>query len=287
MTNHNNGSTPAFDQFFTSSPSKPRVPRLVINLDGLDKCGKTYYAIMTTPDPVAVVYHDPGTQEVISKAKRAGRTVYEMAIEWEVPDPAIIAAADVDKAEWKGWWDEWQRVKLAHHAVIANPKIRTLVWDTGTEVKNLCELAHFGKLKGNARLDVRGTMNADFTRLFWDLYNKRPDLNMLFIHKVKKQYKKSPGANPNAPGEWTGEYERSGYSDIGYMADMSLWCGWDKLYKKFYTCLDDRVATRFGAELIGKRWCSDGSEAGVSAFSTLGMEVFPDTILAPEIWGVK
>src|SRR5207244_3234948 len=99
-------------------------------------------------------------------------------------------AANVDKMEHQNWYNAWDKLKKAHQAIIANPSIRTLVWDTATEVKNLCELAHFGKLRGNARLDIRGTMNADFTKLFWDLYNKRPDLNMLFIHKVGKQYVK-------------------------------------------------------------------------------------------------
>jgi len=280
-----NGTTPQFDQFFTSKPSRPTVPRLVVNIDGLDKCGKTYYAIMTAPDPIAVVYHDPGTATVIAKARAAGRTIYEMPIDWEIPDPNVIAAANVDKAQHELWYREWERLKSAHYAVIAQPKIRSLVWDTGTEVKNLCELAYFGKLKGNARLDVRGTMNADFTKLFWDLYNKRPDLNMLFIHKVSKQYKKNPGANPNSPGEWTGEYERKGYSDIGYMADMSLWCGWDRIYKDFYTCLDDRQATRFGSELMSKKWFARGTQDGVSAFWNLAMEVFPDTMLTPEVRG--
>jgi hypothetical protein len=265
-----NGTTPQFDQFFTSKPSRPQVPRLVVNVDGLDKCGKTYYAIMTTPGPVAVVYHDPGTATVIAKARAAGRIIHEMAIDWEIPDPNIVAAANVDKMEHQNWYNAWDKLKKAHQAIIANPSIRTLVWDTATEVKNLC-----------------GTMNADFTKLFWDLYNKRPDLNMLFIHKVGKQYIK--GANPNAPSEWTGGYDRKGYSDIGYMADMSLWCGWDKVWKNFYTCLDDRQATRFGAELISKKWFVGGGARegghGESAFWNLAMEVFPETMLTPEVWG--
>lgn len=280
-----NGTQPQFDQFFTSTPSRPRVPRLVINVEGLEKCGKTYYCLNTPPDPIAVIYNDPGTQEAITKARSKGKIIYECSMDWNLPDPSVKKADDVDKAEWKAWWDEWQRVKAAHYSIINNPKIRTLVWDTGTGMKELCELAHFGKLKGNARLDVRGTMNADFTKLFWDLYNKRPDLNMLFIHKVGKQYKKA--AKENSPGEWTGEYERKGYSDIGYMADMSLWCGWHKEYKNFYTTLDNRQATRFGAELIGKVWFAGGSGDGESAFWNLAMEVFPDTMLTPEIWGVK
>lgn len=277
-----NGTTPQFDQFFTSSPSKPSIPRLAINLDGLDKCGKTYYALMTAPHPIAVVYNDPGTANVIQEARAKGRVIYDLAMDWNAPDPRVIAAADVDKAEHKAWWDAWQRTKDAHYAVLANHRIRTLVQDTGTGVKDLCELAYYGKLKGNARLDVRGTMNADYTKLFWDLYKKRPDLNMIFIHKVKKQYKKAAGANPNSPGEWTGEYDRQGYGDIGYMMDMAIWCGWDRVYKDFYTCLDDRQATRFGANLLGKVW---RAKEGTSTFWNLGMEVFPETMLTPEVWG--
>lgn len=280
-----NGIKPApTSQFFTSSPSKPQVPRLAISAEGLEKRGKTHWAVMTAPDPLAIVYNDLGTENIIQKARAEGRKIIEMKLEYDIPDPAIIAAKNVDAEEHASWIKEWTRFKLAMASVESDKTIRTLVWDTGTEIKNLCELSHFGKLKGNARMDLRTTMNSDFSRTFWNLYNHRPDLNLILIHKLGKEYKK--GTNPSGAGEWTGNYERKGFGDIGYMVDLSLRFEWDKYAKDFYTQLDETQATRFGTENIGTKWYAK-SPTDPSAFWNLAMAIFPETESTPEYWGVE
>lgn len=102
------------------------------------------------------------------------------------------------------------------------------------------------------------------------------DLNMIRIHKLKKEYK------PNSKGEndWTGLYEAAGYNQSAFQVDMVIRAGWDKVYKSFYTEVD-RV-TRFGFEMIGKRWYGEGS-----GFPWLALEVFPETALTPGMWGLR
>jgi hypothetical protein len=244
---------------------------------------------MTTPDPVAIVYNDPGTAYIIDKARKAGRSVIDMKLEYEIPDPAIIAAKDVDKAEHEAWKKEWARFKEAMRSVIVDKSLRTLVWDTGTDLKALCDLNHYGKLRGNARIDVATELNADFARVYWDLYNKRPDLNLVLIHKLNKEYKAS--SNPSAPGNWTGNYERKGHKDMGFFVDLTLRFEWDKYLKDFYTQLDDAQSTRFGTVINGVdlsacKWYSK-SETDPSAFWNLAMAIFPETETTPEYWGVE
>jgi hypothetical protein len=174
-------------------------------------------------------------------------------------------------------------------SVVADKSIRTLVWDTGTELKALCDLNHYGKLRGNARIDVATELNADFSRVYWDLYNKRPDLNMILIHKLAKEYKS--GNDPRAPGNWTGNYERKGFRDMGFLVDLTLRFEWDKFNKDFYTQLDDSQATRFGTvinnvDLMGVKWYAK-SPTDPSAFWNLAMAIFPETESTPEYWGVE
>lgn len=270
---------PQLSTFFSASPTI-EVPRLAISLDALQKCGKTYWALMTAPDPIAVVSNDPGTAHIRNKALALGRRVSMMEVHLAEPDKTIRKQEDIDKAQWQLWVNEWARVKAAHQAIIADKTIRTLVWDEGASMFDLAQLSHFGKLTGNTRQDKRTDLNADFHKLFWDLYKGRPDLNIILIHKLKKQYVKN--SDPNKPADWSGKYEREGFNKIGYYVDLSLRLGWDSVKKDYYSEIDAEQSTRYGSELCGKRWY--GAE---NSFTNLALEIFPETILTPEWWGIK
>lgn len=267
--------------FIPASQTKPSVPRLAISLEGLDKTGKTDWALDTAPEPICLVSNDPGTKYVMEKMLARGRKIPMLLNQsWEKPDPKVIAAKDVDQAEFAAWFKEWKRFEGAMAELQARREIRTLVVDNCTDLDNLCELAHFGKLKGNARIDVRAQFNIASQGWFNNLYHGRPDLNMILIHRTKKQYG-APDAKGNA--NWTGNYERDGHNKMGFLIDMAIRTGWDGLRKDFYTEVDQYQATRFGAELSGKRWYKRDGESGLG---WLGMSVFPQTENTPEYWGL-
>jgi hypothetical protein len=280
--------TPISSYFSTPAQAPKSVPRLAISLDALDKCGKTHWSLFTPPDPIALVVANDNIH-VYQKAIQAGRRVHLMQLEYPVPDPAILAASQVDKGEHAAQIKEWLRFKSGMDAVKADKAIRTVVWDTATELWHLAELAHFGKLRGNARIDVRTELNADFSKVFWSLYKDRPDLNIILIHRAKKQYEpeldaggnKMKDKQGNDKTEWNGKYERAGYNNIGFAVDLSLQAGWDGNKRSFWTRIDPGQATRYGTELTGKTWYGDDS-----GFANLALEIFPETESNPEWWGL-
>ena len=283
-------STSNLSTFFTHpSKAKPSIPRLALSLEALDKCGKSHWAIMTTPQPIALIVVNDNTY-VYDKAIKKGRKIHLMEINYPEPNMAIKNAANIDQEQHKAWIMEWNRFKNGVKAVIADKSIRTMVWDQASDLWHLAELAHFGKLTGNARIDLRTILNADYSKVFWDAYKQRPDLNMILIHRHKKQYvpildasgKVMVDEKGNPKTEWNGKYERIGYNQIGYNVDMTLQCGWDGNRKQFYTRIDANQATRFGGELAGTTWYGEDS-----GFANLALELFPDTEdQATELWGL-
>ena len=276
-------------KFFSSPDTLTKeVPRLAISLEALDKCGKTHWSLMTAPDPIVLVTCDPGTLHVLNKARLAGRRIpYVLELPHERPDTKIIAAKDVDRFEHDAYKKLWAKYREGMYALASDSKsgIRTVVMDTATDLWHLAELAHFGKLRGNARIDIRTELNADFSGIFWRLYKDRPDLNIILIHKLRKEYKPKGEKGEDA---WTGKYEREGFGKIGFAVDLCLRAGWDSVRRDFYTEIEVDQATRYGGgELSGKRWYSkpfDGEQE--SGFGWLGMTVFPETIENPEWWGL-
>lgn len=280
---------PLLSHFSPPSALPAEIPRLAIALDGQDKCGKTHWALHTAPDPICLITNDPGTLHVAHKALRTAvdgarprRIPYilEVPYEFEPSKLLVRSAKDISTAQHQEWIRQWKQFKDANRAIAHQDPthlIRTVIWDQATDFWHLAELAHFGKLRGNARIDLRTELNADFSGVFWDLYKHRPDLNIILIHRSKKEYA------PNSKGEDapTGKLERDGYSRIGYAVDISLRAGWDGKAKKFYTGVDAGQASRFGPQFSGKRWYGDDSH-----FANLALEVFPDTETTPDWWGL-
>ena len=271
------GGGTGLDQFFTI-PDRATTPRLAVSIEGLDKRGKTYWSLVTAPAPILVISDDPGTMDLAQKLRRQGKDIRIMEVTYPPPDPNVIRTVDVNSTDFNKWKGEWERVRTAARSVIPAKQIRTLVFDTGGGLWDLCVLAHFGKLKKAISQELRAECNAEYSGLFWELYKGRLDLNLIYIHKVKKRYVKTPGTDK---GDWDGTYERSGYNMMSFLVDVSLVTNYDGMRRMFYTELDMSQPTRYGAHLAGKKWY--GTE---STFYNLGFDLFPETELTPEVWGV-
>lgn len=288
-------NTPAPTQDFLSllTPESEIIrakPRLAVSIEALDKAGKTYWALMTAPDPIALVTNDPGTQINVDKARAAGKTIHQLLLNYQGPDKLVKKADEVNKGEWASWVETWTKYTTFMKAVIRDRSCRTWVTDTETDIWHLAELAYFGKLAGNSSMDIRPKLNHAYQELFWNLYKGRPDLNMILIHRLKKKYIKKEGKNPDAPADWNGEYETEGYGRMPFMVDLTLRAEWDKNVKDFVTYFDPNKSFRFysadNAHILNKRWFGHNDQ-DPSAFWNLGMEVFPATVDTPEIWGQR
>lgn len=256
--------------------------RLIVCSRAKEKHGKTHFS-MTAPGPYAYINYDQGDEGVLEKFVRAGAKIYKC----DLPKPLIIKSrvtAKNDKERERlekeqmdqriqQYEDYWVRGRDAFVAAVANPHIRTIVVDTATEFyESLC-LSRFGKLTqvmpfmyGPVKQDFRDVLRLAFTR---------KDLNVIFVNKMKKEYKE----NSKGDAVFTGKMEMKGFDDLGYIAQVTITHLRVDLPGggvKFGIRIDD---CRANADCIGTfLW----SEDEMCDFPNLGMTVFPDS--SPEDW---
>ncbi len=240
---------------------------LLVCSQAQEKRGKTHWAF-TAPGPIACITCDTGTEEVAEKFMNQGKDIY--VVNFKPPDK------DRSKQDNEA---EWAKIENAINAVIEEPNIRTLICDTHTEVWEMLRLARHGKLTQvlpHQYTAVNKEMRDTVKRI-----KARKNLNAVFIHKVKKEYR---GGKAGGMDSWTGNWERAGFSDMAYLADVVVEHGFAKPGMKvpdgveeheFYTTIMD---SRYQPEdLVGT--VLSGS---MCDFPTLAMMCFPD--VDPEVW---
>lgn len=174
-------------------------PRLVIAVDGMEKCGKTHFAL-TAPGPIALFDEDIGTEGVV--AKFAGKKDI-----WHMP----FSVPDNYKAA------EQMLIKVTKAYKEALQVARTVVIDTASGLWELVRMARFGKLtqiKGHHY----GPVNAEFRALIRE-DAMRSKANVILLHKMKKQYVQD---KKSGDGNWNGKYERTGFGETGYLVQANL-----------------------------------------------------------------
>jgi hypothetical protein len=260
--------------FYIPEPST--TPRLVICTQAREKKGKTDWALRTCPMPCAVVSTDTGTKEVLDKLMREfpERRGRYLLTEHKVPTVKIQAR----KAEYELEWEQWKNSIIY---AIDNPRIRTLVVDTGTEVWEMLRLARFGKI-AQVKPHHYSEVNAEMRDLFKAAYYQRPDLNAIWVHKVKKEYKELKTGDSG----WSGKYERAGFGDIGFLADMVIEHDFniqfnddDQVLSRDFTCriLDSRINPELTGELFTGNEPHVLTDQPMCSFRNVAMLMFPET----------
>jgi hypothetical protein len=203
-----------------STPKDTPCRRLVIATVGMaspatpagEKTGKTHWALHG-PQPVMVLATDTGTEEVARKCQAEGREVYVKQI-----DPPIVPADASVKERAKLYEPVWASAKEAFYSAIEDRGVRTLVVDTFTELWEICRLCRFGKLAQVLPTDY-GPVNAEFRELIQHT-KKRDDLVVILLHKNKKEYMSKTTAK-GTMDSWTGKWERAGFGDTSFLADIN------------------------------------------------------------------
>src|SRR5690606_33598929 len=106
---------------------------------------------------------------------------------------------------------DWNDIQEVLRAVIRSSAIRTLVVDTATELWEVARLSEFGKLE-QVKSHHYGPVNAEFRNIIQAPY-MRKDLNVIYTHKVKKEYKDD---------KWRGGFERAGFGDMPFLAQINI-----------------------------------------------------------------
>lgn len=254
----------------------PTAYRLIVCTVAPQKAGKTHWAF-TAPDPISCLTTDAGTEEVAGKAMRgilmAGmrpkavllnrfKSAREM-VEGEVGQKAQLA--------------EWERWVQSYRAVLSHRQIRTLICDTGSEIWELCRLARLGKLT-QVMPHHYGPVNAEFSCLVQEAFN-RTDLNVIWIHKMKKEYKGT--GKPDGKEGWTGRYERAGFADLPYQADINIQHYFDSIRRNPQT--QQILPPAFGIQILDSRYqmvslVGTRLEESMCTFEFLAESCFPDTM---------
>jgi len=235
-------------------------PKLMVCSSGHEKRGKTHWAF-TAPGPIGCIYTDTGTKEIAAKFTREGKDVY--LFHYTVPDKDETTTAKES---------EWKKVKKTIREIATSGYFRTLVGDTGTEVWETLRMARFGKLTQVMPHNYTEA-NSEMNELLKVVAES--DINSIWIHKVKKEYKGNKAGDKEV---WTGKYERSGFSSIGYLADVVL--EHDRIRNG-----NDQL--EFGIRIIDSRYEAPslvGADltGGLCNFETLALSCFPET--DPDYW---
>ncbi len=187
--------------------SKEIFNRLIVSYSAREKCGKTTFGL-STPSPMVYYNSDFGDEGVIQKAIAEGKKIYPYPIEipeGKTPEENMGLAQPL-----------WTRFTESFEDFLATDSIRSIVVDTETELWELIRLAMLGSTtKVYGKNFAYTPVNAAYRRL-WRKCLKYPDKNVILLHKMKAEY---------VDDKRTGKYERSGFGDIGYIAQL-VCTGW-------------------------------------------------------------
>jgi hypothetical protein len=231
--------------------------RLIIQVEGHEKTGKTHFAL-TAPGPIAYFGLDIGDEGVIEKFLAQGKEIITPddsvrvpnVVEMHVDGPKMDAAP------------AWEQMKRAFIAACKSPQIRSIVWDTATEVWELIRLARFGKLAQVMPVQY-GPVNAEMRGLIRIAYDSNK--NFIMLHKMKAEY---------VNDKRTGKYERAGFNDTEYIVQVNL------------RTIHDPESGEFGIEVINARQnmtlCGQIFMGDLCAFPMLATMIMANT--SPGDW---
>lgn len=170
-------------------------PRLIACISGKEKQGKSHWAL-TAPGDIAIFNADLGLEGVVHKfTKEKNIYVYN------------YTPGGTDIVEMKAMWVD---LKKAWIDAFQNPKIRTVITDTATDLWELIRLARLGALTKVMPYHY-GPVNAEFREFLKAAYSATTT-NLILLHKQKKKY---------VDDKWKGEYERAGFSDMGFIVQLN------------------------------------------------------------------
>lgn len=185
-----------------------KTPFHILSVEGLPKTGKTHL-YSTAPGGIGVQSLDFGTEGVIDKFPDTYFDVreYNFAYDFTINKRGDEATDQADRIK----SDYWQPFNDDATSFFADPSIRTVVWDTASEVWEMLRLAHFGKLMQNPQMQY-GVVNAEYKALVRLANTARK--NLILIHHMNKEYKDVDDGKGGTKSVESGNYKRIGNNKI-------------------------------------------------------------------------
>jgi len=208
--------------------------RLIVCAAGSEKSGKTHFAL-TAPDPIAYFDIDVGLEGVAKKFKHKKIFVAQFR-----------RGVELAQREAEAEWDDLE--KRVYRAVECK-EVKSLVFDTETEMWELLRMAMLGKLE-----QVQPYHYGPVNRRMRNLLNtiKDSNKNAVFLSKKSGEY---------VNDRYTGKLVRAGFKDTPYVVQMNLDLWFDQEDRVFKMRVLD---SRHDPDLVD--WILEGDEIG---FETL------------------
>lgn len=235
-------------------------PRLIVALDGMEKEGKTHFA-MTAPGPIAYQGMDIGTEGVVDKflghkEVHIAEYGYKVA-KGDTPAQVIDKVSPVvDK-----FLTDYRDIMIPG---LTSGKIKTGIWDTGSDLWAFLRLARLGKLT-QVMPHNYVQVNSEYQQLIREVYETKG--NLIILHKLKAEWKD----NAAGKGSKTGNYERDGFQGTGFLVQVNATAWREKPNGDFHITVRDcrQNPAIAGLDLAGE----------MATFPFLGTFVYPETTL--------
>jgi hypothetical protein len=189
----------------------PPKKRIVGSFQGPEMTGKTWLAC-GAPDPIGYLAFDPGVEGVVDKYMRQHPEVLIGLKEYAVPQAGVKGSQEQGRKIWNEFHDDYSEM-------MADDEVATVVVDTATEAWELARLACFGRLEKIPPV-LYTEVNNDFRQLL--RMARESDKNVIFIHKIKKEWVSSKDQDGKTKSDWFGNWERAGFADLGYNVHVQL-----------------------------------------------------------------
>jgi len=235
-------------------------PRLIVAVDGLEKQGKSHFAL-TAPGPIAYQGTDIGLEGVVEKfqtEKEVHVAEYGFTIQKTDTPQDIVTKAE---PQWTQFLTDYRDVLIPG---LKTKKIRSGIWDTGSELWEFLRLARVGKLT-QVMPHHYTALNQEYSQLIKEVYDTPG--NLLILHKLKAEWKDNP---MTGKGGKTGNYERSGFAGTGFLVQVNI-TAWRDTDGEFHVTVKDcrQNPAIAGLDLAGP----------MATFPFLGVHVYPNTTL--------
>jgi hypothetical protein len=184
--------------------SKRTLRRLIMSARAVEKSGKTHFAL-TAPDPIAVLNTDIGLEGVVEKFIDSGKTIYATEVRMPLLGKKVDQQLVAKEAE-----ERFNILMADFKAALADKTIRTVVFDSATQVWELLRLARFGKLT-QVMPQHYTAVNTEYEQLMREAYAS--DKNLILLHKMKDEW---------LDNNRTGKKELAGYKDTPFLTQLNV-----------------------------------------------------------------
>lgn len=218
-------------------------PRIIMNVEALEKCGKTTWGL-SAPGPIVLFNIDRGLEGVVQRFRDEGKKIIVAGMLGTAKGGRLPHYGFVKPERRKGEGAKQasytQRVADANRPIwrqfvkdyleALQSKVRTLVIDTGTELWLLARYAFWGAASPPGA-KLTGTIKEEFSSLV--TMAEEYDKNVIWLHRLRPEYadviNKQTGVKEAIK---TGRMERYGHSEMGFDVQTNVRLTKERVGKK-------------------------------------------------------